>query len=131
MKASLVYLIAVFTLGLTACSSYTWKALSAPFTPGESYSEEWKSIGKTSDGSEVFIHHGTVLQTSHDVIIVDAKTIVNGREYVDKLEFDCPRYKFRILQSRSSKKTQWRGIVRGSPSKLIHNAYCLDKLRTP
>lgn len=131
MKASSVYLIAICILGLAACSSYTWKALRAPFTPREPVSDQWKSVGKTSDGTEVFIYQRTVIRSSHDVIIVDAKTIVNGREYLDKLEFDCPRYKFRILQRRSSKKTQWRGIVQGSPSKLIHNAYCLDKPRTP
>lgn len=85
---------------------------------------KWKPVGKTRDGAAIFINTYRLSYPSRDGVRVEAKTIVGDKEFIDRLEFDCPRYKFRILEQYSDGKSRWRGLIPGSPSKLIHNEVC-------
>jgi hypothetical protein len=127
MNNTLIFTVLVCIFLLNSCHLFK----TAPTAPSETTApqklKDWESVGQTNDGAEVYINAKDISYLQKDVLMVEAKTYVQGKEFTDLLEFDCPRYKFRILERSADKKPRWRAIVIGSPSKLIHNALCHKK----
>jgi hypothetical protein len=116
---------AVITLFIASCDVFrTWTVPPHYEEPGIGKASEWKALGKTQDGATVYINTESIMYSSTRFLAVEAKTVVGDKEYVDRLEFDCPRYKFRIVERFSLTNSRWRGIIVGSPSKIIHNELC-------
>jgi hypothetical protein len=110
------------TLFAYSCDLFrTWQV---PPQYDQSAVRKWKPVGKTQDGALVYINTESITYSSLDIISTDAKTVVRDKEFIDRLEFDCPRYRFRIVERYSVTKSRWRGIIVGSPSKIIHNELC-------
>jgi hypothetical protein len=127
-KINFITLILI-VCGLASCSLLPQRFVSPPYYEKPMYRDvkEWKSVGKTRDGTAVYIAAKTISYPNGNLVRLLAKTQIKDREFIDLLEFDCPHYKFRILENTSSKKPRWRGISSETPSKLIHNAICQKK----
>lgn len=122
MKRLLLLFLMLNTLVMSSCDLFrTWTVPSQYVQPGD---RKWKPVGKTGDGAAVYINTESITYSSSDLILTEAKTVVADKEFIDLLEFDCPRYRFRIVERYSVMKSRWRGIIVGSPSKIIHNELC-------
>lgn len=124
MKVPYAVFLVVITVLIASCGVF--RPWTAPYyeEPGIRRAGKWKALGKTRDGATVYINTEKTLYSSPTRIVTEAKTIVGNRAYRDRLEFDCPRYRFRIVERSSGSQSRWRGIIVGSPSKIIHNELC-------
>ncbi len=119
-----VFLVVIMVLTASCDVFRTWSVPPYYDEPGIRKISKWKALGKTQDGATVYIDTESITYSSTRFIVVEAKTVVGDKEYIDRLEFDCPRYKFRIVERFSLTKSRWRGIILGSPSKIIHSELC-------
>ncbi|UCE78125.1 MAG: hypothetical protein JSV13_06270 [Nitrospiraceae bacterium] len=124
MKIPYVVFLVVITVLIASCDVF--RPWTAPYyeEPGIRRAGKWKALGKTEDGATVYINTESIIYSSTSFLVTEAKTVVGNKEYIDRLEFDCPRYRFRIVERFSATKSRWRGIIVGSPSKIIHNELC-------
>lgn len=120
----------VITLVIASCDTFrAWHPPPYYEEPGIRKADIWKALGKTEDGATVYINTENTVYASAHRILTEAKTVVGDKEYRDRLEFDCPRYRFRIVERYSGTPSRWRGIIVGSPSKIIHNELCPNNIQ--
>ncbi len=110
MKRTVLFFF--FTSSLLSCFSHKLQGIDLPLDERLEYGETsfWRLAGITHDGMVVYIDTSSILY-SKKMIRVWAKTQVNKRAFIDRLEFDYPHYKFRILKQYSAGKSRWRGVT--------------------
>jgi len=97
-------------------------------------SNRWVKVAITKSKIPIYIDSKTMSYSSKNIVKLWTKTISNDEEFLDLLEIDCLKIKFRMLNSSHDKNpaykkrsSQWRFILPESSPELVYDVVCKKK----
>lgn len=103
----------------------------------ENSHERWSKIGDVRSGGQVYIDSQTISGLSANIIRLWTKIIRNDAEFLDLMEFDCSKNKFRVLESNQKhnvnflqNSNEWRYIFPDSTYELVYESVCTKRTIT-
>lgn len=107
---------------------------AAPGGDKDKKSEKWKIIGKTRNGTSVYINSDSISSRSGNIIKAPVITARNNGKSLIVLEMDCLKAMYRVIDKSSGESPvpstgshAWQSISNGSIPKLVYNAVCSEK----